>query len=70
VPVGERPRGIILSRDGRHLYVCAGDSDRVEVLDLESWTVIRHLPSGPDPELAALHPMAAASSSPMRTTTW
>jgi PQQ-dependent catabolism-associated beta-propeller protein len=56
VPVGERPRGIILSKDGRHLYVCAGDNDRVEVLDLETWRVIRHLPSGPDPELAALHP--------------
>jgi hypothetical protein len=34
----------------------AGDSDRVEVLDLETWRVVRHLPSGPDPELAALHP--------------
>ena len=56
VPVGERPRGIALSRDNRQLYVCAGDSDRVDVLDLQTWRVVRHLPSGSDPELAALHP--------------
>ena len=56
VPVGERPRGIALSRDNKRLYVCAGDSDRVDVLDLETWTVVRHLPAGSDPELAALHP--------------
>ena len=34
VKVGERPRGIVLSQDGQHLYICASDSDRIDVLDL------------------------------------
>ena len=68
VPVGERPRGITLSRDNRQLFVCAGDSDRVEVLDLETWTVVRHLPAGSDPERCTR--TAAGCSSPTRTTTW
>ncbi|MFC7556918.1 beta-propeller fold lactonase family protein [Pseudoroseomonas wenyumeiae] len=56
VPVGERPRGIALSTDGRYLFVCVGDSDRIDVLDLNSWRVVQHLPSGSDPELLAVHP--------------
>jgi PQQ-dependent catabolism-associated beta-propeller protein len=56
VPVGQRPRGIVLSKDERHLYICASDSDRIEVFDLDSLKVIRHLPSGSDPERFALHP--------------
>ena len=56
VPVGQRPRGIILSDDKTQLYICASDSHRVEVLDLKTLKVTRTLPSGPDPELFALHP--------------
>jgi YVTN family beta-propeller protein len=33
VPVGNRPRGIALSKDGRYLYVCASDDDTIESLD-------------------------------------
>ena len=36
VPVGQRPRGIALSKDNRHLYICAGDDDIVEILDLQT----------------------------------
>jgi YVTN family beta-propeller protein len=36
IPVGQRPRGILLSADQRLLYICASDSDRIEVLDLET----------------------------------
>ena len=56
VQVGDRPRGIVLSKDGRSLYICASDSDHIEVLDLASLTVKQILPSGPDPELFALNP--------------
>ena len=51
VPVGDRPRGILLSKDGRSLYICASDSDHIEVLDVASLKIVRTLPSGPDPEL-------------------
>lgn len=35
-PVGRRPRGLTFSRDGRTLYVCASDSDAVQVIDPET----------------------------------
>src|SRR6202011_4660307 len=56
IPVGQRPRGILLSKDEKSLYICASDSDHIEVLDLASASVIRTLPSGPDPEYFALDP--------------
>ena len=56
VPVGERPRGIALSRDGRHLYICASEDDTMEILDTETLQVTGQLPSGPDPELLVVSP--------------
>src|SRR3546814_160257 len=50
VPVGQRPRGITLSHDGRFLYICASDEDHVEVLDLESLHRVRPLPPRTDPQ--------------------
>ena len=70
IPVGDRPRGIVLSNDARTLYICTSDSDHIEVLDLATLKVDRILPSGPDPELFALSPRATRSTSPTRTTTW
>jgi YVTN family beta-propeller protein len=32
VPVGNRPRGIALSPDGKWLYICASDDDTVEIM--------------------------------------
>ena len=54
VPVGARPRGIVLSQDGKSLYICTSDADHIEVLDLQSLTVNRILSSNPDPEYMAL----------------
>ena len=34
LPVGQRPRGLLLSHDNRLLYICASDSDRVQVMDV------------------------------------
>src|SRR5262249_53286876 len=56
IPVGERPRGILLSKDQKALYICASDSDHIDVLDLSSGDVVRTLPSGVDPEFFALDP--------------
>ena len=56
IDVGERPRGIILSKDYSKLYICASDSDTVQVMDLATNTIIKELPSGEDPEQFALHP--------------
>ena len=32
-PVGKRPRGLLLSKDGRYLYVCASDANAVQIVD-------------------------------------
>ena len=56
IPVGQRPRGILLSKDEKSLYICASDSDHIEVLDLATDKVARTLPSGADPEYFALDP--------------
>jgi len=56
IPVGQRPRGIALSKDDKSLYICASDSDHIEVLDLSAEKVVRTLPSGADPEYFALDP--------------
>src|SRR5271168_1028616 len=56
IPVGQRPRGILLSKDEKSLYICASDSDHIEVLDLAADKVVRTLPSGADPENFALDP--------------
>ena len=34
IDVGQRPRGILLSKDHTKLYICASDDDTVQVLDL------------------------------------
>ena len=44
VKVGDRPRGIVLSKDAKSLYICTSDSDHIEELDLASLTVKRVLP--------------------------
>jgi PQQ-dependent catabolism-associated beta-propeller protein len=56
VPVGNRPRGIALSSDGRYLYICASDDNTIQVMDTASRAILHHLPSGPDPELLVLSP--------------
>ena len=47
---GKRPRGLALSHDNKLLYICASDSDTVQVMDLASGRIVRQLPSGADPE--------------------
>lgn len=56
INVGQRPRGILFSRDHSRLYVCASDDDTVQVLDPNTGDVLHTLPSGYDPEQFALHP--------------
>ena len=56
IPVGQRPRGIMLTNDGKHLLICASDDDTVQVLDVGTREIVGDLPSGPDPELLNLHP--------------
>jgi len=56
IKVGQRPRGITISKDGKFLYVCASDDDTVEIIDTATDEIVGSLPSGPDPELFVLSP--------------
>jgi PQQ-dependent catabolism-associated beta-propeller protein len=56
VKVGQRPRGIIMSKDGKWLIVCTSDDNTVTVYDAKTLEYVKTLPSGPDPELLVLHP--------------
>jgi PQQ-dependent catabolism-associated beta-propeller protein len=56
VKVGQRPRGIIMSQDGKWIIVCTSDDNEVRVYDAQTLEYVKSLPSGPDPELLTLHP--------------
>ena len=43
VNVGQRPRGITISHDGKFIYLCASDDDTIEVIDTASLRDRRHL---------------------------
>src|SRR6266480_3335544 len=51
IKVGQRPRGIEFTRDGKFVLVAVGDDDTIQVIDAATQQVVDTLPSGPDPEL-------------------
>jgi len=55
VPTGQRPRGILVTPDGKKLLVCDGDDDEIQIFDTTTFKVLRTI-STPDPELFALRP--------------
>src|ERR671930_774005 len=56
IKVGQRPRGIGLTKDGKYILVCVGDDDTIEMIDSKTHEIVGTLPSGPDPEQFAQHP--------------
>lgn len=54
--IGKRPRGILVSKDGKHLYVAVSDEDTIRVIDAVTLKPVRDLPSGEDPETFAMDP--------------
>jgi len=56
VPVGQRPRGITITPDGKFIYLCASDDDTIQIIDATTFQIVGTLPSGPDPELFTLSP--------------
>jgi PQQ-dependent catabolism-associated beta-propeller protein len=51
IKVGQRPRGIAVTRDQKYVLVAVGDDDTIQMIDTSSNKVVDTLPSGPDPEL-------------------
>src|SRR5258708_10954691 len=50
IKVGQRPRGIEFTRDGKLVMVAVGDDDTIQMIDTATQQVVDTLPSGPDPE--------------------
>jgi PQQ-dependent catabolism-associated beta-propeller protein len=55
VPTGQRPRGILVTPDGKYVLVADGDDDEIQMFDTKTFAVVRTIPT-PDPELFALRP--------------
>jgi PQQ-dependent catabolism-associated beta-propeller protein len=56
IKVGQRPRGIALTKDGKFLLVAVGDDDTIQMIDTTTHEIVANLPSGPDPELFTQDP--------------
>src|SRR5437764_216344 len=50
IKVGQRPRGIEITRDQKYVLVAVGDDDTIEIIDMKTNEIAGTLPSGPDPE--------------------
>ena len=71
IRVGQRPRGIMLTKDGKSLLVCASDDDTVQVLDVATNKIVGDLfPPARTRSSSTSTPRATRSTSPMRTTIW
>ncbi|MFN3487262.1 MAG: YncE family protein, partial [Planctomycetota bacterium] len=54
--VGDEPRGIVLSPEGRRAFVALGGEDAVAVVDLAARRPVSHIPAGDEPWHLALTP--------------
>src|SRR5579863_8545521 len=48
IKVGQRPRGIEFTHDGKFGMVAVGDDDTIQMIDTKTQQVVDTLPSGPD----------------------
>jgi len=56
ITIGQRPRGIVLSKDQQQLYIASSDDDIIQVIDIKTLKTVGTLPSGEDPETFAMNP--------------
>src|SRR5256886_13400963 len=56
IKVGQRPRGIGLSKDEKFILVAVGDDDTIQMIDVRTHEIVATLPSGPDPALVTQEP--------------
>src|SRR3981081_2217543 len=52
IKVGQRPRGIEFTRDGKSVMVAVGDDDTIQVIDAATQAIVDTLPTGPHPALS------------------
>ena len=54
ISVGKRPRGVVVSPNGKRVYTANGNSNDVSIIDTETYQVIATIPAGIDPEGMAI----------------
>ncbi|MEE9338021.1 MAG: PQQ-dependent catabolism-associated beta-propeller protein [Methylococcaceae bacterium] len=54
ISIGQRPRGIVLSKNQQQLYVATSDDNTIQVIDIDTLKPVGTLPSGEDPETFAM----------------
>lgn len=55
IETGQRPRGILVTPDGKYILVADGDDDEIQVFSTDTLKEVRSIAT-PDPELFALRP--------------
>src|SRR5258706_14302901 len=50
IKVGQRPRGIAITKDGKSVVVAVGDDDTIQTIDTKSQEVNGGYPSGASPD--------------------
>jgi YVTN family beta-propeller protein len=55
ISIGQRPRGIVLSKNQQQLYVATSDDNTIQVIDIKSLKPVGTLASGEDPETFAMN---------------
>ena len=69
IDVGQRPRGITISHDGKFIYLCASDDDTIEIIDTATLRDRRHAAVRPRSRNSSCSRRTARrSTSPTRTT--
>ena len=56
IKVGKRPRGVIVSPDGKFVYAANGNSNDISVIDAKKNEVVDTISAGEDPEGIAIAP--------------
>lgn len=61
IPVGDRPRGIAISPDGKEAYVANAGDGNVSVINTDTKTVVATIPVGDEPQGVAFAPDGATA---------
>jgi len=56
IPIGERPEGSVLAKDGRELYVCSREGHKIYVIDTAKQAVVGEIATGRGPVRIGITP--------------
>ena len=57
IDIGQRPRGIGFSEDGKLLYVVASNDNQIVAIDPKTLEIVKKIDTGEEPETFAVNPV-------------